>query len=545
MTARTPIASTVPEPHGKPGGPGAFRIKGAMYPPYIQHVAGDLIPKYGESRAYRMAIGIVRNWAEGHDGHGHKVSAQVQAAATKAIAAYDALRARAKATPNKGGKDLAALVNGRDGEVRAVDSPAELQAAQRRSGQPDIAPDSAMVALYPPSAAAKKIAVPNGLEPGDLHVTLAYLGKGLNSKQKRCARAVVQSVAAQHAALSGSIGGAGQFPAGDDGVPHYAPVDVPGLAEFRTHLVQQLQAADVPVSTDHGFTPHMTRTYGGKPPAPVKPVDAAFPHVHLVIGPTKHAFPLAGKNPRSTMPNADLSIWDSTKHPRGQKGTSNGGRFVPVGKARDSAAAQAQKSKTGRTTYTHEIVASSQVQQARLKRLSDQQLAALTREAYSFKSSDSSVVRLRLAVAAEMAHRGYDVKDFGAQGGGINSDKKLPPAAARKTKTNSRKRRSAARSKAATSKAKAISMSNSQTDQTAAKKFVAQLPDALAAKDLSSAKFDALATKVGSKNLAGWITQHNPKVHARATAKKRLKAALKVKLKSAASKKLAAKKAAE
>jgi hypothetical protein len=33
-----------------------------------------------------------------------------------------------------------------------------------------------------------------------------------------------------------------------------------------------------------------------------------------------------------------------------------------------------------------------------------------------------------------------------------------------------------------------------------------------------SGKFDALAAKVGSKNLAGWITQHNPKVHARATA---------------------------
>lgn len=33
-----------------------------------------------------------------------------------------------------------------------------------------------------------------------------------------------------------------------------------------------------------------------------------------------------------------------------------------------------------------------------------------------------------------------------------------------------------------------------------------------------SAKFDALAAKVGSKRLAGWITQHNPKVKARADA---------------------------
>lgn len=35
---------------------------------------------------------------------------------------------------------------------------------------------------------------------------------------------------------------------------------------------------------------------------------------------------------------------------------------------------------------------------------------------------------------------------------------------------------------------------------------------------MSSAKFDALAAKVGSKDLAGWITNHNPTVRARAAA---------------------------
>jgi len=41
-----------------------------------------------------------------------------------------------------------------------------------------------------------------------------------------------------------------------------------------------------------------------------------------------------------------------------------------------------------------------------------------------------------------------------------------------------------------------------------------------------SAKFDALAAKVGSPKLAGWITQHNPKVHARAMATRRRKASM-------------------
>jgi hypothetical protein len=40
-----------------------------------------------------------------------------------------------------------------------------------------------------------------------------------------------------------------------------------------------------------------------------------------------------------------------------------------------------------------------------------------------------------------------------------------------------------------------------------------------------SAKFDALAAKVGSGRLAGWITQHNPKVRARAEATKAKKRA--------------------
>lgn len=42
-----------------------------------------------------------------------------------------------------------------------------------------------------------------------------------------------------------------------------------------------------------------------------------------------------------------------------------------------------------------------------------------------------------------------------------------------------------------------------------------------------SAKFDALASKVGSKRLAGWITRHNPKVRARAEATKARKKAKK------------------
>jgi hypothetical protein len=56
---------------------------------------------------------------------------------------------------------------------------------------------------------------------------------------------------------------------------------------------------------------------------------------------------------------------------------------------------------------------------------------------------------------------------------------------------------------------------------------------------MSSAKFDKLASEVGSKKLAGWITTHEPKVAARAKATRAKNAA-----KKTASKKRVAKKAA-
>lgn len=45
---------------------------------------------------------MVRNWADGHDGHGNKVHPDVQAAAVKAMAEWEAAKAAAHA--QSGGK---------------------------------------------------------------------------------------------------------------------------------------------------------------------------------------------------------------------------------------------------------------------------------------------------------------------------------------------------------------------------------------------------------------------------------------------------------
>ena len=128
LTPETAKASTVHHPLGMPGGPGLFRMKGRQLPAYIQNVAKHMDGPL--SRKIQMAIGIVRNWAEGHDGHGNRVSAEVQAAAVKAIAEYDALRAAAKAIPNKGGRrDMAKK------ELSAIDLARIANAVGRKIGR--------------------------------------------------------------------------------------------------------------------------------------------------------------------------------------------------------------------------------------------------------------------------------------------------------------------------------------------------------------------------------------------------------------------------
>jgi hypothetical protein len=88
-------------------GNGLFGMKGKQLPAYIQHVYNDMVQsgsKVGGS-TYRKAVGIVQNWAAGHDGKGNKVSAATQAKAAKAIAEWEKLKAEAKAKVNKNGSD--------------------------------------------------------------------------------------------------------------------------------------------------------------------------------------------------------------------------------------------------------------------------------------------------------------------------------------------------------------------------------------------------------------------------------------------------------
>lgn len=126
--------------------------------------------------------------------------------------------------------------------------------------QPDYS-GHAMLAVYPPPALARKLAIPGGLPPGALHVTIAYTGLAADTDRKQLRKAA--KTIADRPPVTGTISGHARFTAGDKDVI-VALVDSPGLDELRASALGELNARGVAVPAEHGFTAHMTLAYVGK-----------------------------------------------------------------------------------------------------------------------------------------------------------------------------------------------------------------------------------------------------------------------------------------
>lgn len=104
-----------------------------------------------------------------------------------------------------------------------------------------------------------------------------------------------------------------------------------------------------------------------------------------------------------------------------------------IGTARNAKGAQAQKDTRSVERYQQLVGADARAQAEAMQGLRDDQVQRLAQVAYSFKSSNPDVVRLRMGVAAELKRRGFNVNDFGGLGGGSTrpavSTKKKPVSA--------------------------------------------------------------------------------------------------------------------
>jgi hypothetical protein len=105
-----------------------------------------------------------------------------------------------------------------------------------------------------------------------------------------------------------------------------------------------------------------------------------------------------------------------------------------IGTARkgNARAAEAQKDTDSTARYEDLVGQDRDAQAKAMAGLNDDQLQRLSLVAYSFPSSNSDVVRLRIGVAGELRKRGMNVNDFGGLGGGS------APATRTKTKTKSK-----------------------------------------------------------------------------------------------------------
>lgn len=149
----------------------------------------------------------------------------------------------------------------------AIELPNDDTEPDADTTSPDFS-DGVMVALPMDDQTAQQLAVPGGLDPSEMHVTLAYLGtQGDVPVDMDGLAELVAEWAAEQQPLSGEVSGPATFEGSDnaDNPVQVALADVPGLSEARNSLVDHLTSNGVPVNTDHGYTPHLTRSYGADP----------------------------------------------------------------------------------------------------------------------------------------------------------------------------------------------------------------------------------------------------------------------------------------
>ena len=168
-----------------------------------------------------------------------------------------------------------------------------------------------MLAFLLDPETAEALAIPGGEPASELHITLAYLGDMQDEASIETdgllrphtspfkIRDAVASVASEAMPMLGNVQGIGRFGAPDgEPTPVYAAPDVPGLAAFRTKLVQTVQAAGYFVASDHDFTPHITLAYiPANAPMPITGVPMlplVLDTVCLVVGDQQYSFKLGG-----------------------------------------------------------------------------------------------------------------------------------------------------------------------------------------------------------------------------------------------------------
>lgn len=164
----------------------------------------------------------------------------------------------------------------------------------------DVTSNSTMVAVKPLPEEAAKLAAIDGVDPDEIHVTLAYLGE--YDGDLDALAAALADVAGSHAPLTGRVGGIGSFDDNGNGYPAIYLPSVPGLVELRVAVTQALVDGGYDYGRDHGYLPHLTISYEDSdmtfPSRSELGQDLHFDDIWVVRGDTEtRQLPLAGRKP--------------------------------------------------------------------------------------------------------------------------------------------------------------------------------------------------------------------------------------------------------
>ena len=164
--------------------------------------------------------------------------------------------------------------------------------------QPDYS-GSCMIALYPPPEVARTIAVPDGLDPDGMHVTIAYTGDAADIDPEAL-NAAAKALAARPP-FTAAISGHARFTGGTQDCI-VALVDAPELETLRSSAREALAAQGITIPSEHGFTPHMTIRYLGEDEAdPVGRLPAfpvTFGAISVMHARTRTDYPFTDDIPR-------------------------------------------------------------------------------------------------------------------------------------------------------------------------------------------------------------------------------------------------------
>ena len=170
-----------------------------------------------------------------------------------------------------------------------------------------------MLALYPPPPLADDLAVDDGLEPVDLHLTIAYTGDAADVDPEALKAAA--AALADREPVQAVISGHARFTGGEQDVI-VALADSPQIESLRADALRVLDAAGIAVPSEHGFTAHCSLAYlDADDPDPVvrlAPRPVSFGAISAVHGEdrTDYAFAPDGSLEESAVAELTVDLSD-------------------------------------------------------------------------------------------------------------------------------------------------------------------------------------------------------------------------------------------